>query len=263
VSDQSGQNGARPEFPPQEQHEPARPRLTTKTGAAILAGLLAILLVSGAVTVWASSSTPKAAMPAAWTAEPSAATTVAQQATAPAATGNRASSSTTASSTARTTSTATGKVTSASAHASTATTSSSLPSCSGGQTVTTSVFSLKVPEGWKCFEQTTSATGAIIGMYDDGLDVLQISVSPAKDVVSACGAYLAFQPNAIVLAQPDTVWGGKTAKTAKVTVSSFTAQARCAESKGTIYVMVGSPGYGTLDSVVAAMSAVSSAWLWK
>jgi hypothetical protein len=240
-----------------------------KTGVGLAAGLVAVLLVSGAVTVWATSARPQSAMPAAWTAAPSAAaTTEAQHATAPVATGNRATSSATASTTSRTTSSGTAtKGTSSSAQASTTTktttTNGTLPSCSGGQTVTTSVFSLKVPEGWKCFEQTTSATGAIIGMYDDGLDVLQISVSPAKDVVSACGAYLAFQPNAIVLAQPDTVWGGKTAKTAKVTVSSFTAQARCAESKGTIYVMVGSPGYGTLDSVVAAMSAVSSAWLWK
>lgn len=240
-----------------------------KTGAALVAGLVAILLVSGAVTVWASSSRPQSAMPAAWTAEPSAATTtVAQHATVPVATGNRATSSTNASTTARTTSSGTAtKGTSASAQASTTTktttTNGTLPPCSGGQTVSTSVFSLKVPAGWKCFDQTTSGTGAIIGMYNDGMDIIQISVSPAKDVVSACGTYLATQSNANVLAQPDTVWGGKTAKTAKVTFPSLTAQARCAESKGTIYTMVGAPARGTLDSVVAAMGTVSSAWLWK
>jgi hypothetical protein len=125
------------------------------------------------------------------------------------------------------------------------------------------VFSLKVPVGWKCFEQTTLPTGAIIGMYNDGMDIIQVTVSPSKDVVTACGAYLATQSTTSVVAQPDTVWGGKTAKTAKVTVSSLTAQARCAESKGTIYLMVGATAKDNLGDVVAAMSSISSAWVWK
>jgi hypothetical protein len=238
--------------------------MTMKTGAALVAGVVAILLVSGAVTVWASSSRPQSAMPAAWTAEPSAAATVAQHPTAPVATGNRASSSTTASTTALATSSGTAaKSTSSAPQASTTTkittTSGTLPSCSGGQTVSTSVFSLKVPVGWKCYEQT----GAIIGMYNDEMDIIQVTVSPSKDVVTACGAYLATQSTTSVVAQPDTVWGGKTAKTAKITDSILTAQARCAESKGTIYLMVGATAKGNLDNVVAAMSSISSAWVWK
>jgi hypothetical protein len=230
-----------------------------------VAGLVAIVLVCGAVTVWASSSTPKAAMPAAWTAEPSTASTVPQHATVPVATGNRATSSTTPSATSRTTSSLATTATSSGAQASTTktTTSGSPPSCAGGQTVSMAVFSLKVPAGWKCFEQTTSGTGALIAIYDDGMDVIQVSVSPSKDVIAACGAYLASTSTTSVVAQPDTIWGGKTAKTAKVTVSIITAQARCAESKGTIYMMVGAPARGTFDSIVAAMSAVSSAWVWK
>jgi hypothetical protein len=125
------------------------------------------------------------------------------------------------------------------------------------------VFSLKVPAGWTCFEQATSGTGAILGMLNEGMDVIQVSVSPSKDVVTACGAYLATQSTTSVVAQPDTAWGGKTAKTAKVTVSTITAQARCTESKGTIYMMVGATGRGAFDSVVASMGSVSSAWVWK
>jgi hypothetical protein len=88
-------------------------------------------------------------------------------------------------------------------------------------------------------------------------------VSGAKDVALACGpSYLAFQPNAIVTAQPDTVWGGKAAKAATVTVSILTVQARCTESKGVIYLMAGISPEGALD-IVAAMNTVGTAWVWK
>ncbi len=232
---------------------------------AVVAGLAAILLISGAVTVWASSSGPKPAMPAAWTAGPSAATTLPQHATVPVATGNRATSSTTASTTSRTTSAAATKTFPSDVQAPTikiTTGTGTLPACSGGRTVSTAVFTLKVPAGWTCIEQT-SGNVALIAIYDESLDVIQVPVSPSTDVVTACGAYLATQSSSTVVAQPDTAWGGKTAKTAKVTVSSLTAQARCAESKGIIYMMVGAATGGTYESVVTAMGAVSSAWVWK
>ena len=235
-----------------------------KTGAAIVAGLVAILLVSGAVTVWASSTGPRAAMPAAWTAQPSSPPEVTVHPTVPVATGNRATASATPSGSRTSTAAATTSVSKQASTSSTTkvTTSQTLQPCSAGQTVSTTVFSLKVPTGWKCFEQATSGTQAVIALYNESMDVIQVSVSPSKDAVTACGAYLATQSTGVV-AQPDTAWGGKPAKTAKVTVSSLTAQARCVESKGVIYMMVGAAGKGTYDSVVTSMSAVATAWVWK
>jgi hypothetical protein len=93
------------------------------------------------------------------------------------------------------------------------------------------------------------------------MDVISVTVSTAKDAATACGSDLAKQ--ATVVAQPDTIWGGKTAKTAKVTATGIVAQARCVESKGTVYMMVGAPARGTLDSVVSTMTTVSTAWVWK
>jgi hypothetical protein len=236
-----------------------------KTGAALVAGLVAILLVSGAVTVWATSARPRSAMPAAWTAEPSAATSAPQHATVPVATGNRGTASPTTSTPTRTTTSGSATTTIAtSKQASTAsktTTSSSTLTCSGGQIVS-NAFSVKIPAGWMCWDERTSTDGKVVLNSTGGLDVIQITVTQLTDPVAACRAYLAQQGTTLVLL-PDTRWGGKTATTANVVMGALTAQVRCAESKGVVYMMAGAPEGGTLDTVVAGMNAMGTAWVWK
>ncbi len=280
MSDQFSQNGGRPDFAPPELRgpmvptpyilpgpsqapveEPVRPRLSMKTGAAVVAGLVAILLVSGAVTVWATSPRPQSAMPAAWTAEPSTATTVAKHPTAPVATGNRATSPT-SSATPRTSSSASTKATTSTKPASTAriTSGSNLPTCA--RTVSGSAFSLTIPEGWECMGDPSSDPDVLVLIFNPALDIIQVTVISSKDAATGCGADLATQVTTLV-PQPDTAWGGKASKTAKIAVGSLVAQARCVESKGVVYMMVGAATDGTYESVVTAMSAVGSAWLWK
>lgn len=288
MSDQWGQDGGRPDFappgfqgpvmrtayvapapepsapqPPVEQ-EPVRFRLTGRTGVAIGAGLVAILLVSGAVTVWASSTGPKAAMPAAWTAEPSAAETLPLHPTAPVASGNRAATptaSSTASASARTSTSAT-KATATQATTYRTTMTAGLPACGGGGTVSTTAYTAKVPQGWTCLEGGRSASDPVLTLYNVDMDMIDITVTASKDAVAACGADIVSQVSTLE-PQPDTMWGGKPAKTAKIAVTNLTGQVRCVESKGVVYMMVGAPMGGTLENVVAGMSAVSTGWVWK
>ena len=253
-----------PSTPSPPADAPERFRLNAKTGAALVAGLVAIMLVSGAVSVWASSARPQSAMPPAWTAEPGGSPTAGPHPTLPAATDNRATAPTTSrtTSTPSTTGTPSGKTASTGASKPTlSATMTTLPACKGGDVVTGTSWSVKVPNGWTCFEETATTVQILLAIHDQGMDVISVTVSTAKDAATACGSDLAKQ--ATVVAQPDTIWGGKTAKTAKVTATGIVAQARCVESKGTVYMMVGAPPRGTLDSVVSTMTTVSTAWVWK
>jgi hypothetical protein len=183
------------------------------------------------------------------------------------ATGNRSTASPTTSTPTRTTTSGSATTTIAtSKQASTAsktTTSSSTLTCSGGQIVS-NAFSVKIPAGWMCWDEGTSDDGKIVLRSTGGLDIIQITVTKLTDPVAACRAYLAQTVTTTVTPQPDTMWGGRTATTANVVLmGDLTAQVRCAESRGVVYMLAGLPEGGMLDTVVAGMDAMCSAWVWK
>jgi hypothetical protein len=217
-------------------------RISTKTAIALVAGLVAIVLVGGTVAVWASGPRPQAAMPAAWTAAPGSASPSSdgQHPTMPVATGNRGTTA------ARTSPTS----------------NASMLTCSGGEVVS-DAFSVKIPAGWMCWDERTTDDGKVVLNSTGGLDVIQITVTELSDPVEACRLYLGTQVTTVT-PQPDTDWGGRPATTANVVVMApITAQVRCAEWRGVVYLLAGLPEEGSLDTVVAGMDAMSSAWVWK
>ena len=89
-----------------------------------------------------------------------------------------------------------------------------------------------------------------------------MGVSTSKDAASACGADLAKQTTSVV-ALPDTLWGGKTATTAKATMMGMDIEARCVQVNGLVYSLVGDPIQGAHATVITAMNALASSWVWK
>ena len=64
-------------------------------------------------------------------------------------------------------------------------------------------------------------------------------------------------------ALPDSTWGGKVSKTAKITYRSHDGEARCVYTNGYTYVMVGMVVGGSLEQVVAGEAALAQSWVWK
>ena len=89
-----------------------------------------------------------------------------------------------------------------------------------------------------------------------------MGVSTSKDAASACGADLAKQATSVE-ALPDTLWGGKTANTAKATMKGMDIQARCVQVNGLVYSLVGEPIQGAHASVITAVNALALSWVWK
>ena len=125
----------------------------------------------------------------------------------------------------------------------------------------TAVWTAIAPSGWSCLTGSTS-NGTQLGLVNARREIIALGVVTSKDAATACGADLANQMTSVT-AQPDTKWGGKAAKTATVAAMGLEEEARCVESNGIVYMLVGDMPQDTQTSVIAAMDALASSWVWK
>jgi hypothetical protein len=130
-----------------------------------------------------------------------------------------------------------------------------------GQTMVTAAWKANVPSGWTCVNGDGSG-GVQFALFDGDNDLIALEIVAGTDVATACGPGLVGQ-GATTTALPDTKWGGKTAKTVKVAVMGVESQARCVNSNGTVYVLIGDQTQGTYASVITAMDALTASWVWK
>jgi len=130
-----------------------------------------------------------------------------------------------------------------------------------GQTMATAAWKANVPSGWTCVNGDGSG-GIQFGLLDGDNDLIALGIVAGTDVATACGPGLVGQ-GATITALPDTTWGGKTAKTVKIAVMGVESQARCVNSNGTVYVLIGDQTQGTHASVITAIDALTASWVWK
>lgn len=212
-------------------------RVPVKYGVMAVVAVVLVAVIGVGVVVWSMTSTPRSTAASVWTAVP------------------------TATATARTVPSVTISTASAPTTKPTATSTSTTPACNSGETIVTAVWTATVPSGWTCI--TGSASSATqLGLVDARREIIVLGVVTSKDAATACGADLANQMTSVV-AQPDTVWGGKVAKTATVSAMGLEEEDRCVESNGLVYRLMGDLPEGTQASVIAALDALTSSWVWK
>jgi hypothetical protein len=198
-------------------------RVPVKYGVMAVVAVVLVAVIGVGVVVWSMTSTPRSTAASVWTAVPTAA-------------GSKAPSVS-------------------------GTPGSILPACKPGDTIVTAVWTAITPSGWSCLTGSTS-NGTLLGLVNARREIIALGVVTSKDAATACGADLANQMTSVT-AQPDTKWGGKAAKTATVAAMGLEEEARCVESNGIVYRLVGDMPQDTQTSVVAAMDALTSSWVWK
>lgn len=114
-----------------------------------------------------------------------------------------------------------------------------------------------VPAGWSCEYQAGAEITVINGTYD----TIMVQATNTGSAAAACSTDLARE--ATVTALPDSTWGGKVSKTARIKYHSYDGEARCAYTNGFAYVMVGLVVKGTLGAVAAGEAALAQSWMWN
>ena len=239
---------------------PGNDRVPAKYGYMAIGALVLVAAIVIGVAIWAMRTTPKSSVAADWTAEPTASSTGAASATASA----QVSTTPSAASTLSASSGASGSSTSTASSTAKGSASSgvkTLPACIPGQRIVTPAWMATAPSGWTCLSGTTNQTATQLGLVSSDKSIIVLTVSSSKDAASACGTDLAKQANSVT-PMPDTVWGGKAAKTATFVTLGFQSQARCVQVKGVVYSLVGNPTQGTHPPVVTAMDALTASWVW-
>lgn len=246
-----------PEYEPGPEQTPPRPlRITPKLVLGVVAALVAIVVVSSGVGVWASSASRPAVLPAEWTAPANASASAERHVSLPVATGDRPTGAASTSSVPTTTptGTATSKVAPTGANR-------TLPACKSGGTASGATWTMKAPVGWTCMSGTTTNSLAVVAIYRAQGDMISVTLAESSTAAAACSTELA--DFAVVEPQKDTIWGGRPAKTANATAGFVIAQARCVDWKGSVYIVVGIPAEGSVDTIVAAMDTFTASWVWK
>jgi hypothetical protein len=233
-------------------------RVPVRYGVMAVLAVVLLAVIGVGVVVWSMTSTPRSTAASVWTVEP---TTAASKAPSASSTPRASTTQPSATSTPTTSSGSTAKNTSTTSTKSTSATENALPACIPGQKIVTAAWTAIAPSGWSCLKGSTS-NGTVLGLVNAQKEIIAMGVVASKDAATACGADLANQTISVT-AQPDTLWGGKVAKTITVAAMGLEEEYRCVESNGIVYMMVGDMPQDTRTSVIAAMNALTSSWVWK
>lgn len=128
--------------------------------------------------------------------------------------------------------------------------------CSGS-TAGTPDWHAVIPAGWSCDYEA----GAEVTVINGTGDSITVQATNTRSASIACSSDLARE--ATVTALPDSTWGGKVSKTARITYRSYDGEARCVYTNGYTYVMVGIVAHGTFEGLVAGEVALTQSWTWN
>lgn len=133
---------------------------------------------------------------------------------------------------------------------------SKVGNCSGSSAGTPDWHAV-IPAGWSCEYEA----GAEVTLINDTYDTIMVQATNTRSASIGCGSDLARE--ATVTALPDSTWGGKVSKTAKITYRSYDGEARCVYTNGYTYVMVGFVVQGTFEDLVAGEVELTQSWTWS
>jgi len=131
--------------------------------------------------------------------------------------------------------------------------------CAAGQTTASPAWTAIVPTGWSCAAGTTSVDMRIFQSATG--DAILVGPSAAPDAITACSSPFGGQ-TATVERFPDTTWGGRKAVTVNAQFSTMVIQYRCVDTPAGVYMM-GGLVRSTAGSLVAGMDSLAASWVWK
>ena len=130
--------------------------------------------------------------------------------------------------------------------------------CGAGQVIMGAAWTAVVPTGWSC--AGGPATVGTTSFQSATGDVISVGLSTAKDAVTACSSPFGDQA-ATVERFPDTTWGGRKAVTVNAQFPAMVVHYRCVQTSSGVYLM-GGVVRSSADALIAGMDGLTASWVW-